>query len=468
MIVGASGSGKTTLLEEAYKISGCIYIRQYHQLRPHLKINDVRNFDPSGLPYTASDTTRVGGTYNGTHIPGLSGGQRKMFIFELIKQRTVDEKDLLIVLDEPFAGVTDQFEGWIIEQLRILQSRHRILVVTNDHIDAIRNISDNVVTVSGKDRSQVLINGTAVTRQTALTSLTAGDSKPRNTSFELAEVMCFCKTELLESTFLIQTAVVSVFLRLLYVSAMWNPPTFSEPLLVIMGLIVEILALRPFVESLAAWRECVTEEADALVHSSVQLQKALMCVLVCVLRLCGTMMTYVQLQILSDGLSGRGIMFGIICESIYSDAVIIMVSLYSNVAQQKIAFIASIPAGFNLLLSTSTNPGGGTMVLKPLRYATVRFYLFCFIGDPATNRMEACPRDADMWCLLVSFLPCFVVGVLQIISEYKAHKRRQTVERNKRKSMRRGSFALARTLTKSNTRLSTSSTSNEAPAELEC
>ena len=43
----------------------------------------------------------------GQFTAGLSGGQRKMLLFELIVQRTANQSDLLIVLDEPFAGVTD-------------------------------------------------------------------------------------------------------------------------------------------------------------------------------------------------------------------------------------------------------------------------------------------------------------------------------------------------------------------------
>jgi hypothetical protein len=52
---------------------------------------------------------QVGGTMAGQFVAGLSGGQRKMLLFELIYQRTADQTDLLIVLDEPFCGVTDDF-----------------------------------------------------------------------------------------------------------------------------------------------------------------------------------------------------------------------------------------------------------------------------------------------------------------------------------------------------------------------
>jgi hypothetical protein len=73
----------------------------------------VPNFDPTGLPFWdiyvnegTADKIQLGGTMAGEFTAGLSGGQRKLFLFELIYQRTKTQKGILIVLDEPFAGVT--------------------------------------------------------------------------------------------------------------------------------------------------------------------------------------------------------------------------------------------------------------------------------------------------------------------------------------------------------------------------
>ena len=74
----------------------------------------IPNFDPTKLPYWeiyesegTAQTIKVGGTMAGEFTAGLSGGQRKLMLFELICQRTANQSELLIVLDEPFAGVTD-------------------------------------------------------------------------------------------------------------------------------------------------------------------------------------------------------------------------------------------------------------------------------------------------------------------------------------------------------------------------
>ena len=95
----------------------------------------------------------VGGSIGGKFMPGLSGGQRKLFFLELLYQRiSTQENRLLIVLDEPFAGVTDDFVPYFVKRLNEMRKKHNILLVTNDHIDALKNLSDDVITVSATDR----------------------------------------------------------------------------------------------------------------------------------------------------------------------------------------------------------------------------------------------------------------------------------------------------------------------------
>ena len=90
---------------------------------------------------------------------GLSGGQRKLLLFELIYQRTANQSDLLLVLDEPFAGVTDDFVPWIVDRLNKMSKNHNIVLVINDHIDTLKKIADNSIVVSAIDRTKVKVNG---------------------------------------------------------------------------------------------------------------------------------------------------------------------------------------------------------------------------------------------------------------------------------------------------------------------
>ena len=98
----SSGSGKTTFLNDVYASHKCTYIRQYHSARPYITVSKIPNFDPAQLPYWeiyeregTANSIKVGGTMAGEFTAGLSGGQRKMLLFELIYQRTQNQKQLL-------------------------------------------------------------------------------------------------------------------------------------------------------------------------------------------------------------------------------------------------------------------------------------------------------------------------------------------------------------------------------------
>ena len=106
--------GKTTFLNDVRDIHKCTYIRQYHNMRPYITVRKIPNFDPTKLPYwkiyeneDIAESIKVGGTMARVFTAGLSGGQRKLLLFELISQRIANQSELLVVLDEPFAGVTD-------------------------------------------------------------------------------------------------------------------------------------------------------------------------------------------------------------------------------------------------------------------------------------------------------------------------------------------------------------------------
>ena len=190
VVVGSSGSGKTTFLEDVHKLWRCTYIRQYHSLRPYIPVYKIPGFDPTQLPFwklyseklneegkknaSYNPKVKIGGTMAGEFTAGLSGGQRKMMIFEMVKQRTSSQSNLLIVLDEPFAGVTDDFVPFITARLEEMRQKHNILLVTNDHVATLTRMADSTITVSAIDRSRVLINGTSYEREMALHAVAKG------------------------------------------------------------------------------------------------------------------------------------------------------------------------------------------------------------------------------------------------------------------------------------------------------
>jgi ABC-type lipoprotein export system ATPase subunit len=217
VVVGSSGSGKTTFLDHVHKLHSCTYIRQYHTLRPYVPVKKIPKFDPQQLPYwnlysdkVLKESTadgkknesynpgiKIGGTMAGEFTAGLSGGQRKMMLFELVRQRTSTQSELLIVLDEPFAGVTDDFVPYIMERLDEMRLKHNILLVTNDHVAALTKMADSTITVSAIDRSKVLLNGAEQDRELMLHAVAKGGEYMHSLGNQ--DLMFFMQTEVLTS-----------------------------------------------------------------------------------------------------------------------------------------------------------------------------------------------------------------------------------------------------------------------------
>jgi hypothetical protein len=132
----------------------------------------------------------------------LSGGQRKLLLFELIYQRTAKLNDLLCVLDEPFAGVTDDFVPWIVDRLKEMRKRYNILLVTNDHVDTLKRLADNII-VSAIDRSNVQVNRmNNVDRDKCILALSVGDDYAYKGS-EIDDMKFFLDVEVLTNQGLI-------------------------------------------------------------------------------------------------------------------------------------------------------------------------------------------------------------------------------------------------------------------------
>ena len=212
---GSSGSGKTTFLNHVHGLHKCTYVRQYHTLRPYIPVRKIPDFDPTQLPYwnlysqkelkgaggaknaSYNPDVKIGGTMAGEFVSGLSGGQRKMMAFELVRQRTSSQSDLLIVLDEPFAGVTDDFVPFITARLEEMARKHNLVLVTNDHVGVLTEMSDSTITVSAIDRSKVLVDGKSHERELALHALAKGESY--DNPLGSRDLWFFVKTELITS-----------------------------------------------------------------------------------------------------------------------------------------------------------------------------------------------------------------------------------------------------------------------------
>lgn len=221
-------TGKTTFLDDTVKSHKCTYIKQYHNVRPYVKVTSIPNFDPKKLPFWelyeregTAHAIKVGGTMAGEFTAGLSGGQRKVMLFELICQRAEGQNDLLLVFDEPFAGVTNDFVPYIVERLNHLRKTHNILLVTNDHVEALKDLADNTITVSAIDRSIVQINGNhSVVRDKAILALSVGHSYEHETSS--ADTKFFLDVEVMSNAGLIGVAIFTVIAFGLFLATFWD------------------------------------------------------------------------------------------------------------------------------------------------------------------------------------------------------------------------------------------------------
>lgn len=195
----------------------------------------------------------VGGAIAGRFMAGLSGGQRKILLFELIHQRTASQRNLLIVLDEPFAGVTDDFVPYIVERLNEMRTKHNVLIVTNDHVDTLKRMADNTITVSAIDRSKVRINGTeGVDRDIALLAMSIGGQCKR--AMNNRDLKFFWDVELSRNGGIPHVAAFAVCAFGLFLLTFWGSKPGSEALVLIAASTVSFFTSHPYFLQLIDWR----------------------------------------------------------------------------------------------------------------------------------------------------------------------------------------------------------------------
>lgn len=408
VVVGSSGSGKTTFLEDVHKLHSCTYIRQYHTLRPYIPVKKIPGFDPTELPYwqlysdkvteggnkneSYKPNVNIGGTMGGEFTAGLSGGQRKMMVFELVRQRTRSQSDLLIVLDEPFAGVTEDFVPFITARLEEMRKRHNILLVTNDHVATLTKMSDSTITVSAINRSRVLVNGVSYERELALHAVAKGGSYTHSAGAQ--DLRFFVNTELLTSPHIASSLGFMIFSMVLFLVSYWDSKPGSEALVLVAIQIISFFAINPFLILLTDWRNTVSEEADALMHCSTQTMLAL--------KSCVTLLLLLVISVASFGclvgcldtevINDVGMWVSMLFDSASLTLPFICFGLYSKLPLQVVQILSSLPFLFMIFFSTTFSPGAGLEGVKALRYLFARFYLWCRIPGVKED-MDGCPAD---------------------------------------------------------------------------
>ena len=441
VVVGASGSGKTTFLEGVHKLHKCCYVRQYHTVRPYIQVRKIPNFESSRLPYwdlyvkktleggaknaSYNPAIKIGGTMAGEFTAGLSGGQRKMMLFELVRQRTESSKDLLIVLDEPFAGVTDDFVPYITSVLEEMRTKHNILLVTNDHVGTLTKLADSTITVSAIDRAKVLLNGVSYEREVALHAVAVGNEYQHHAGSQ--DLLFFANTELFTNPQVGSTIAFTIVAMLFFLLSYWDSKPGSEALLLVALNLICYFALKPYLVALADWRNTMKEEAEALMsRRSVQMNLALKSCIVLLLLTFISIFAFGCLQSCIGTLGGVEVWVMMLFDSASLTFPFICFGLYSALPLQAVTIFASLPFLFMIFFSTTFSPGSGVEGVKALRYLFARFYFWCHVPG-YKEVMEGCPADDTLvwYTILTGCLGLILFLIFQVVRVTVVRMRKQ-------------------------------------------
>ena len=403
-------------------------------------MKNIPNFDPTKLPYWDIYTREkktdiiVGGTIAGQFMAGLSGGQRKLLLFELIFQRTSSQDNLLIVLDEPFAGVTDDFVPFIVQRLNEMRKKHNILLVTNDHVNTLKMMADNTVTVSAIDRTTIRINKRdGISRDMGLLAMSVGDVYQYTMSDD--DLKFFFDVEFSRNGGIVDVIIFTIVAFLLFLLTFWDSKVGNEALVMVAGSMIAYFSINPYLLQLVDWRVFMIEEAEALLHSSKTMNKILKSSLVIIMIIAISSIQFGIIQLVYSGnvLGGIDIFFGVLFDNVSLMISFALLGLFTCLNFQAVEILASFPFLLMIFFSTTFSPGSGVKGLKNLRYLFSRFYLWCMISG-LDEQMEGCPDDYGILYLILSafislfiFLVCISVQKLRMKSSSKkeAETRRQ-------------------------------------------
>jgi len=406
-------------------------------MRPYIPVSKIPNFDPTNLPYWSiyeregkTDTIKVGGTMAGEFTAGLSGGQRKLLLFELICQRMRKQSELLICLDEPFAGVTDDFVPFIVERLEELRKKHNIILVTNDHVNTLTNMADNTITVSAIDRTKVKINDLeGVDRQRAIFALSLGDEYAYESSGD--DLKFFFDVEVFSNGALFGVVMFSLFSFGLFLLSFWDSAEDQAALVAVAGGMISFFCVQPYVLTLVEWRNAMEEEAEALMHSSKDLNRTLKTLLTVFMIFAIAWGEYGIINACINGLEAFKYWVAMFFDTASMIFPLICLGVYTHMDFQSVQLLGSLPFLFMIFFSTTFSPGAGVEGVKELRYLFARFYYWCMLPDVG-DVMDGCPEDNNLLYLILSALiGVFLFLVVQLVLAFQNKSKSLEIQRLK-------------------------------------
>jgi hypothetical protein len=233
---------------------------------------------------------------------------------------------------------------FIVENLNLMRETHNILLVTNDHVKTLTDLADNTITVSAIDRSTVTVNEmTAVDRELAMHAVASGVDFDHAINDD-ADLKFFWSTEIVNNPNIGGVAGFTVFAMSIFLMSYWDSKEGSEALVLVAIQIIAYFCLNPYLLSLVDWRNFTTEEAEALLHSSVGLYKGLKSCVVLVLLTTIAAISYgvVQLSLDKGGLRGGEYFVSMLFDSASLTLPFICFGLYTALPLEAVQILASL------------------------------------------------------------------------------------------------------------------------------
>jgi hypothetical protein len=284
-----------------------------------------------------------------------------------------------------------------------MRKDHSILLVTNDHVEALTNMADNTMRVSAIDRAHVHINSSdKVDRKKAIMALAFGDKYAYTPSG--ADLRFFVDTEIPSNGALVGIIGIITFSFTAFIATFWNSSEENAALVLLAGSIISFVCVNPYLLSLVAWRISMLEEAEALIHASEAMNKALKLCLTISIILIISVIEFGMVNVVIDGLGDVKFWVAILFDSASLTFPFACLGIYSGINLRALQILGSLPNLLAIFFSTTYSPGAGIPGLKALRYMYARFYFWCMVPG-VQDQMEGCPRsDLNLLFLILSSL----------------------------------------------------------------
>ena len=233
-------------------------------------------------------------------------------------------------------------------------------------------MADNTIVVSAIDRTTVQVNGflNKVSREKAILALSVGDEFIYNGAS--ADLKFFFDVEVVNNGALLGVAAFTVFAFSLFLASFWDSNSDRGGLIIVAASIIAYFCLNPYLLALVDWRNFMSEEAEALLHSSKTMNKAMKCILTLILLLSVSLVEWGIVNAVVGGFEDVYFWIAILMDSASLTFPFIYFGLYTKLPFHAVEIFASMPFLFMIFFSTTFSPGSGVAGLKELRYLFAR------------------------------------------------------------------------------------------------